>query len=137
MCKSINKSNTYTVPLKRPLSLPKNGCPDKCNISGVDPVEDCGANSADDCLDLDCCWFPTELNRPKCFRAAKVSPSARSFRPMIPDFIPTLAPSEDDFSDIFGFQGEIDMIDLEYESSWTSWVTQPCAAPCNGVGLQG
>ena len=118
----------------RPLSLPSSGCPDKCNVLGSVVVEDCHADNADSCLKLNCCWFPTELDRPKCFRSVNVAPSARFYRPKIPAFIPT--PSKAPAQVIGSFNGAIDTIDLEYESSWTSWVTQPCVAPCNGVGIQ-
>ena len=116
----------------RPLSLPSSGCPDKCNVAAVDPVETCPADNVDSCLAIGCCWFPTELrSRSDCFRPIKAPPSARSHRPKIPDFIPT--PVKAPLQVIGAYAGAIDTIDLEFETLWTSWLTQPCVAPCNGV----
>ena len=30
----------------------------------------------------------------------------------------------------------LDLMDIEISSEWTEWKTEPCIAPCNGVGIQ-
>ena len=92
-----------------------------------------------------CCWFQTQnASRPSCFEK-HIESSLKTHKmtgPLFPqksavsalfDGFDLMASDFDGYSDLLD---NSDLMDIAISNEWTEWSTDPCIAPCNGVGIQ-
>ena len=85
------------------------------------------------CIAAGCCWFKAQ-GRPTCYK--KQIPKTTNYSPQQSGgAINYLLSSVFDPKLLSDYAR--DLLEDTVSYSWSSWSSQPCAAECNSVGIQG